>query len=237
MKTRFAVVSLVAAAACASPAKEDAKGQVDESAPPSTPMQLGKADGSSKTVAVDVQSAHPYTNNLNRTYDVPLTDLPSCAQNARLHFKVLRTEANYDFVEVLDTGEEFDGSHDDTWTEWFPITSADARVRLSTDYSITRHGFEIDLVEWDGVPAGCPTVSQSCGAGNVNLAPAAGTCECPVAAQCEAIANVEVSHQLYRGFNNTTKRAQGSVATYTHPGPADGPETDTIGSVDPTRLA
>ena len=37
MKTRLVVVTMFAAAACAGPAKEDAKGQVDESAPPSTP--------------------------------------------------------------------------------------------------------------------------------------------------------------------------------------------------------
>lgn len=73
--------------ACASPAKEDAKGQVDESGPPSSPSQIGKSDASSKIILVDVQSAHPYTNNLNRTYSVPLTGLPSCATEARIHWK------------------------------------------------------------------------------------------------------------------------------------------------------
>ena len=123
-------VVLVLATACASPAKEDAKGQVDESAPPSTPLELGKADASSKVVAVNVQSAHPYTNNLNKTYTVPFTALPSCATDARLHFKVLRTEAGYDYVDVPATGESFDGIADDTWTEWFSLSSTTAgRVR------------------------------------------------------------------------------------------------------------
>ena len=228
---------MFAAAACAGPAKEDAKGQVDESAPPSTPMQLGKRDASQKTIAIDIESAHPYTNGLNRTYSVPLTGLPSCAQNARLHFEVLRTEANYDYVTVLATGEEFDGIHDDTWTEWFAITTTSTKVKLTSDGSITRHGFEIDAIEWDGLPAGCPLVRfPPCGATTVDLAAVPGTCECPVAPQCEDLANVDVAHHTWRGFNNNTKRAHGAIATFTHPGPADGPETDTIGTVDTVAL-
>jgi hypothetical protein len=233
----FAIVVLVAA--CASPAKEDAKGQVDESAPPSTPIELGKADASSKVVAVNVQSAHPYTNNLSKTYTVPFTALPSCARDARLHFKVLRTEAGYDYVRVPATGESFDGIADDTWTEWFSLGSTNAgKVRLSTDGSITRHGFEIDAVEWEGLPEGCPLVRfPPCGEGTVDVAQVPGVCECPVAPQCVNISDVTVSHQLYRGFNNTTKTAQGATALYTHPGPADGPETDTWGTVDTAQLA
>src|SRR6185503_11318029 len=57
------------------------------------------------------------------------------------------------------------------------------------------------------------------------------------APMCEPIANIEVAHRLSRGFNNTVKTAHGAIAQYTHPGPADGPETDTIGSVDTVRLA
>ena len=238
MKTRFVIATMFAAAACTAPAKEDAKGQVDESAPPSSPLQLGKSDGSQKTVTVDVQSAHPYTNNLSRTYNVPLTNLPSCATDARLHFKVLRTEADYDDVRVAATGEEFDGIADDTWTEWFAISGASTSVKLTSDGSITRHGFEIDAIEWDGQPAGCPQVRfPPCGAGTVDLARVPGTCECPVVPLCENIGDVTVAHHVWRGFNNNTKRATGAVATFTHPGPADGPETDTIGTLDTVALA
>ncbi len=238
MKTRFVLATMFAAAACAAPAKEDAKGQVDESAPPSTPMQLGKSDASQQTVDVDVQSAHPYTNNLNRTYNVPLTGLPWCATDARLHFKVLRTEANYDFVRVTATGEEFDGIADDTWTEWFAINGASTSVKLTSDGSITRHGFEIDALEWDGHAPNCPQVRfPPCGEGTVDLARVPSACQCPVVPQCENIGDVTVAHHVWRGFNNNTKRATGSVATFTHPGPADGPETDTIGSVDTAALA
>lgn len=229
---------MVAAAACAEPAKEDAKGQVDESAPPTTPLQLGKSDASQKAVSVDVQSVHPYTNGLSRTYSVPLTNLPSCAQNARLHFKVLRTEAGYDYVTVPATGESFDGIHDDTWTAWFPVPATTAKVKLTSDGSITRHGFEIDAVEWDGQPAGCPQVRPApCGAGTVDIQHVPGTCECPVLPICQDISTVEVAHHVWRGFNNNTKLAHGATATFTHPGPADGPETDSIGTVDTVALA
>jgi hypothetical protein len=220
--------------ACGSGSKEDGKGQVDESEPPAIPTNLGKSDDAAKTVDVDVQSTHPYANNLDRTYAVPL-DLPSCAQDVRLHFKVLRTEANYDFVSVA--GEEFTGTHDNTWTQWFSKTSNTVNVRLETDGSITRHGFEIDKVEWDGLPANCPQGRfPPCAAGMVDLAKRPGTCECPVQPVCVPVADVVVSHQMWLAFNNTTKRATGATATFTHPGLYDQPVTDTVGTVDTVRL-
>jgi hypothetical protein len=219
--------------ACGSESKDDAKGQVDESEPPAIPTSLGKADDAAKTVAVNVQSAHPYTNNLDRTFAVPL-NLPVCAKTARVHFKVLRTEDNYDFVSI--GNQEFSGTRDDTWSAWFTKSSTSVNVRLETDASITRHGFEIDKVEWDGQPESC-TAYPACPAGSVNLAKRPATCECAAQPVCAPIANVIVSHQLWLGFNNTTKKATGAVATFAHPGPADGQVIDTIGSVDTVKLA
>ena len=115
------VLFTVLGAACATD-KEDAKGVVDESQPPSVPSEIGKADASSKEIAVNVQSAHPYANNLNKLFSVPYTNLPSCASQIRVHFKVLRTEATYDFVTV--ESQSFDGDKDNTWTSWFPKTGS-----------------------------------------------------------------------------------------------------------------
>lgn len=227
-------------AACVGPTKEDAKGQVDESAPPSILLETGKADASAKLVAVDVQSPHPYANNENRVFSVPLSGLPHCASIARIHFRVLRVEDGYDFVTLEPAGQprqELTGNHDNTWSEWFDIAASSAKVRLESDSSITRHGFEIDQIEWNGSPATCGIVAPPCGAGMVDLARAPGTCECPVNPVCVPASGVEVSHRLALGFNNTTKTARGATATFTHPGPADGPETDTIGSIDTIRLA
>src|SRR5687767_58205 len=101
MQTRLASFTFfLAIAACSgSESKQDAKGQVDDSEPPAIPTELGKSDHAAKTVNVNVQSPHPYTNSLNKTFSVPLA-LPACAKTARLHFKVLRTEESYDFVTV-----------------------------------------------------------------------------------------------------------------------------------------
>lgn len=226
-------------AACAGPTKDDAKGQVDESSPPSIPSEAGKGDSSAKLVAIDVQSPHPYANNTNRLFSVPLTTLPSCANRARIHFRVLRVEDGYDTVTIEPAGgahEELTGNHDNTFSQWFDIAAASANVRLETDSSITQHGFEIDQLEWSGSPI-CPAVVYpQCGAGTVDLARTPGACECPPMPVCEPVADIEVSHFLGRGFNRLTKTAHGATATFTHPGPADGPETDTIGSVDTVRL-
>ena len=237
---KLSFVGLIALAACAGPGKDDAKGQVDDSEPPSVPGAVGKGDSSAKVVATNVQSPHPYGNNLNRVYPVSLASLPSCASSARLHFKVLRTEANYDFVTVEPTvgvPQSFDGNRDNVWTSWFELGGASVNVRLETDGSITRHGFEIDQIEWSGAPI-CPAVVwPACGAGTVDVAKAPGTCQCPVQPVCKPIADVEVSHYIANGRNRTTKRTHGADASYTHPGPTDGPVTDDIGTVDTVRLA
>lgn len=233
MKTRFVLLSLILGACSADAVKEDGKGQVDDSEPPSIPAAHGKADDAAKLVAVDIHSPHPYANDVDKAFAVPL-QLPACAKTARLHFKVLRTEKDYDFVSVA--GETFTGDRDNTWTAWFTKSGASVDVRLDTDGSITRHGFEIDKIEWDGQPTGCAPVA-SCGAGTVNLAKRAGVCECPAPSVCAPIANIVVSHQLWRGYNNTTKTAQGGTALFTHPGTFDQPVTETVGTVDTAALA
>jgi hypothetical protein len=236
---RHYLIGLLTLAACAGPAKEDAKGQVDESSPPAIPFESGKSDDAAKLVSINVQSPHPYANNVDRVFSVPLTALPSCAKTARLHFRVLRTERDYDYVTVEPVGEPhepFTGDRDNTWSQWFDINASSVNVRLETDSSITRHGFEIDQIEWDGQPDNCPQVPAACGSGTVDLARTPGTCQCPPVPVCEPIANIEVEHFLARGFNRNAKTAHGGTALFTHPGPADEPITDTIGSIDTVRL-
>ncbi|MBA2538974.1 MAG: hypothetical protein H0V17_05010 [Deltaproteobacteria bacterium] len=222
------------------PSKSDDKGVVDDSQPPSIPTGLGKADGSSKLVAVNVQSPHPYANNLDRTFSVSLANLPPCAQQARLHFRVLRTEADFDFVTVEPAGapaQTFDGDRDDTWTDFFPINGTSVTVRLESDFSITRHGFEIDQIEWEGLAEGCPLVKfPPCADDAVDTAAIPGTCECPAIPLCAALEEVEVRLHTARGFNNRQKHTIGARAFETHPGPADGPLTTEWGTVDLTRL-
>jgi hypothetical protein len=230
---------LLIAAACG-PAKDDAKGVVDTSTPPDHPLEAGKADDSQQLVAANVQSAHPYTNNLDTVASVSLANLPSCATEARLHFRVLRTEPGFDFVTVEPVGapvQSFDGTHDDTWTDFFPINAASVKVRLDTDGSITRHGFEIDQIEWAGTPEGCPLVRfPPCGNDSVDLAKRPGTCECPAVPLCVALDEVEVRFHTAHGFNVRLKQAIGARAIEGHPGPADGMVTSEIGTIDTAKL-
>ncbi|MBA3539922.1 MAG: hypothetical protein H0T79_09865 [Deltaproteobacteria bacterium] len=212
---------------------------VDYSSPPSIPAAGGKADGSSKVIALNVQSPHPYTNNLDRVFAVPLTGLPSCARRARLHFKVLRTEAQYDFVTVEPTGavpQSFDGSRDNTWTAFFDLTSDHVDVRLSTDDSITRHGFEIDSLEWEG-SAICPAVVwPACAPGTADITPPQGVCACPTQRRCATLDEVAITHKLEMGRNRRANSVANDVASETHPGPTDASITPAIGHVDRARL-
>ena len=108
-------------------ADELPKGAVDESPPPGAPTDLldGKEDGGTR-FPVSIESAHPYANNLNKTYTLALTSvIPSCAQQVRLHFAAFRTEANYDFVNLLNPEggvvQELTGNHDGLWSDWIPV--------------------------------------------------------------------------------------------------------------------
>ncbi|HEY4182333.1 MAG TPA: CUB domain-containing protein [Kofleriaceae bacterium] len=229
--------------ACAADSKDDAKGVVDDSAPPSDPTQIGKADDatSSHQVAVDVQSVHPYTNNLNKTYTVPFAGLPSCTQQVRVHFSSVQTEAGYDFVTVEPTGaakQSFDGTLTDTWTEWFDKSGSSVKVRLKSDESVTRNGFSIDKVEWQGAPTSCPAISHlACGPEMADINPPTPVCGCPHSAVCVPATNISITHFTAQGFNRHSHQTTGTAASETHPGPADGPMTTQLGTVDAARVA
>lgn len=233
------VMVTVLGAACATD-KEEAKGVVDESQPPSIPSDVGKADGASKEIAVNVQSAHPYANNLNKVFSVPYTNLPSCANEIRVHFKVLRTEASYDTVTVEPAGgatpQSFDGDRDNTWTAWFPKSGSNVNVRLESDGSVTRHGFEIDKYEWNG-SAICPAIAYPpCAAGLVDVTPPVAVCGCPTAKVCAASTTVKIDHRREQGRNRTAHTVTGNVATETHPGPTDAAVTTEIGTLDQAKV-
>jgi hypothetical protein len=228
----------LAAAACGAE-KIDDKGAIDDSAPPADPTADGKSDEASQVVAVQIESAHPYANNTDRTYAVDLGVLPSCAIDARLHFSAIRTEESYDFVTVEPGDGEtqsFDGHQDDTWTDFFKVAGG-VQVRLEADYSITDHGFVIDGIEWDGQPAECGIAHFTpCAAGTVDTAPRPGVCECPIQPVCVPLADVVVRHGLARAFNRTAKVIDGTVATTERPSPSDGTQETEVGTVDGARV-
>ncbi|TFG98965.1 MAG: hypothetical protein E4H14_20550 [Candidatus Thorarchaeota archaeon] len=96
-----------------------------------------------------VQSAHPYTNNFDYTWTITKAG----ASQIRVHFTQIDVESNYDYVYVYDyanaqlhklTGLYSSGG----WSAWSYGESI--KVRLDTDYSVTKWGFAIDQIEYEG---------------------------------------------------------------------------------------
>lgn len=245
----LAGATLLAAPACITDEKSEDKGLVDESLPPDgdpATTGAGKADGEANVVLLDVQSPHPYANNLDRVFTVDLAALPSCADLARLHFKVLRTEAGYDSVTVegladASQRQSFDGTHDDTWTEWFAVHPAGdgpraLAVRLETDVSVRLHGFEIDGVQWSGNTM-CPLYPAiACPEGSIRVNPPRAACECNGPDQCIGFDAVEISHSIVQGRMNAGKRLVGTTAYRLGVGPTDGIEATRIGAIGADAL-
>jgi len=103
--------------------------------------------------ATAISSPHPYTNDFDQTYEIAA---PAGATRLRIHFTRIDVEDNYDFVEIFD-GEgsrvaKITGNHTDVTSVEIP--GAAASVRLVTDYSVNRDGFDIDRIEYrtDGTP-------------------------------------------------------------------------------------
>lgn len=252
MRTLFAYATSVALAAsvvgCVDEEKiEPAKGEVDEEAPPSDPTSLqgpGKSDTSTNVVAFVKESAHPYPNNANLTYALSFaTVLPSCATQVRLHFSMLRTEAGYDYVHVRDgagaTVERFDGSRDNTWSQWVRLSSTKSMsVKLTSDSSITRDGFRIDQVEWQGSVT-CPAPPDLlCGADSIDLRRPAPACGCREISHCTPLTTVKVSHTTGGGFTGqvTGKKLIGTTMNTTVYTPSTSETVTPVGTVDPDAL-
>lgn len=126
-----------------------------------------------------IESAHPYTNNFNRTWNVEFAG----ATQMRLHFTRIDTERNYDFVRILDANgrmlHEYTGASTDVTTP--AIRASRVQVQFTSDSSVTGWGFAIDRIE---VAGGCQNNSD-CGAGETCAqitcvrAPCFNVCQAP----------------------------------------------------------
>lgn len=110
-----------------------------------------------------IESPHPYTNRLSRTWD--LRPYTGAGSRARVHFTSIDVERGYDFVEIVnaDTNavlDRFTGQLTDLTTRDYDTSHL--LIRLRTDQSVTRWGFRADRVDVYG--AGC-TADADCGAG------------------------------------------------------------------------
>ena len=234
-------------AGCAVDKSDPVKGEVDDSEPSGDPtivQSSGKSDASTKRLPYQLESVHPYTNNLAKTYAVDLAAVvPACATQVKLHFATLRTEADYDFVSVLDGAgtlvQRFDGTHDDTWTEWVTLSSTKRMsVKLTTDYSVVRDGFSIDQVEWDGAVM-CPAPPDlNCTGDTIDLRRPAPACGCREISHCTPLSTVTITHSVGGGFTGqvTGKKAVGTTLSTTSYLPATGETATQVGSIDRAEL-
>ncbi len=237
-------LSLVGASlvACVDDKDDLPKGMVDDSSPPGSPTDLldGKEDGGT-TYPVVLESVHPYTNNLTKTYSVGLDGIvPSCATQVRAHFSAFRTERNYDFVAVL-TPEgtattSLTGSLDNTWSPWVPVaaTNKQLRMKLTTDYSVTDHGFRVDAVEtMTALRCPLPPV-YACDGSQYDVTPLPGVCECPSPTRCVPQTEVTIEHTVGGGFTGgvTGHRLVGRDGLNIAYSPSSAPSAQLIGRVD-----
>ncbi len=96
-----------------------------------------------------LESDHPYSNSFDYTWTIT----KSGASQIRVHFTQIEVENNYDYLYVYDyansqlhklTGTYSSGG----WTAW--SYGDTIKVRLDTDYSVTKWGFAIDQIEYEG---------------------------------------------------------------------------------------
>ncbi|HTM19639.1 MAG TPA: Kazal-type serine protease inhibitor domain-containing protein [Kofleriaceae bacterium] len=223
--------------------EEPEKGVVDDEPPPGTPFDgtaIGKGDAAAQTVTYRLESVHPYTNNMNKTYTLDLASvLPSCATQVKVHFATLRTEAGYDFLHVVDgtgaTVASYDGTHDNTWTDFVRLSDTKRMsLRLVTDYSIVKDGFVVDALQWDGHVM-CPAPPDyDCGTGTIDLRRPVPACGCPEISHCTPYSTVVITHSVGGGFTGavTGKRAVGLDGFDYSWSPSGGESTTHVGALD-----
>ncbi len=246
---RLAFVCVALLSACALDKTDAPKGEVDESEPPSDPTELQapgpKADDPRQLVAYTLESAHPYANNLNKTYTLNLgTVLPSCATQVKVHFSVLQTEAGYDSLKVKNGAGSvvatFEGSRNNTWTaNWISLSSSKTMsVVLTTDSSVVRDGFVIDQLEWQGAST-CPAPPTfNCTADEIDLRRPAPACGCEELSHCSPLSGVTITHSIGGGFSGqvTGKKAVGTALSTTVFMPATGETATPVATIDRAAL-
>ena len=245
---RLAFATLVLMSACALDKTDAPKGEVDESEPPSDPTEIQapgpKSDDPRQLVAYSLESAHPYTNNLNKTYTLALGSvLPSCASQVKVHFSVLQTEAGYDYLRVKNGAgaivQTFDGSRNNTWTSWVPLSANKSMsLQLTTDGSVVRDGFVIDQLEWQGASACLPSPVMTCTADQIDLRRPAPPCGCQEASHCSPLNSVTIAHSIGGGFSGqiTGKKAVGTTLSTTVFTPSNGETATAVATIDRAKL-
>ena len=127
--------------------------------PPSNePAESDWIDGDAMDV---IESSHPYVDNSMQEWVVRG---PANAKYVRLHFARYDLESNYDFVKISDAqGAEADsvtGTSEGPFNSWY-VDGNEARVKFTTDSSVTRFGFVIDKYQYIPYAANAPSSAAS----------------------------------------------------------------------------
>jgi serine protease AprX len=97
------------------------------------------------TSSVNIQTAHPYTNNFNNTY----TYSKPGAQRVAIYFAQFETELNYDYVHIKDGANVTKASHHGTKAAFWAILDGDViKANIVTDGSVTKYGYRITSVSY-----------------------------------------------------------------------------------------
>ncbi|MHA1866551.1 MAG: pre-peptidase C-terminal domain-containing protein [Candidatus Heimdallarchaeaceae archaeon] len=100
-----------------------------------------------------LESSHPYSNNYDHTWTITKPG----ATSIKVHFTYIEVETNYDYLYVYDyagnTLHKLTGTYSSGG--WSAVSNGDTiKIRLVTDYSVTKWGFKIDLIEYEGGSGG-----------------------------------------------------------------------------------
>jgi CUB domain/Kazal-type serine protease inhibitor domain len=169
------------------------------------------------TAPTDVQSPHPYLDNMDEMYFI---EAPEGASDFEIHFAWVDLENNYDFLFVRDS----QGNLLQTLTGFqnnFTVNVPDtqAMLQLVSDYSVTRQGFVIDALIYQP-SCMCPTIwAPMCGKDGVTYG---SMCW----ADCSNMDTIYVGQCLWHDVDEVMESA--------HPYPNNLDQTWTIQAPEPT---
>ena len=115
-----------------------------------TPVDSAGGGGTNEwhEVSYSVSSPHNYPNYYDNTWTISHNG----ALKMAVHFSNFDTESGYDFVYIYDGSNNqaarYDGNRGAFWST--EVDGDVIKVRLVSDYSVTRYGFDIDKYAWYG---------------------------------------------------------------------------------------
>lgn len=98
--------------------------------------------GDITNLSTPIESPHNYSTNTTYTWNITEPGF----SNIAVHFVNISTEANYDYVQILDGNDtivaEYSGSHTNLWSPSVPGDTI--KIVLKSDESVTNYGLYID---------------------------------------------------------------------------------------------